>query len=447
MYSLKAKKTTIFGIELTWDSPEGWLRDHGRTLALMLLGFTAFNYAYHGLFRPLSTEKVDFAAYYNAALAFKYGLPIYEQMIQFFREGVIDYQGPFPYVYPPNFVIFLSPLAYLSFKHAVLFWNLFNHLCLFLTVILLMKAMKPRYSWLEGVTLIFVFMNFAPLFIDYLVGQCNVLLLCLITLGLYFYRTNRDVYAGTVLAMATMIKIIPGLLLAYMLWKRRYKTFLSAVVVLFLIFVYSLLFFDVDLYVWYFKFMANQGLFDAYHDNHSLTGFFSRFLVHSVWTRGVVNSPAVAQSSILATSLLMLALLLYLTRKRDDHLDGRNLREYSLVVVTMLLTSRMTSTPYLVMLLVPIGVVVHELFQKQALKRWGYAVAMAYGLLAVWHPLPVGKFLDMSIYGIYMRGPQVHVFSIQFLAVLVLWLYLAFAPIPHKTDDPGHENSGKPDPS
>jgi hypothetical protein len=421
---------TILGIEIIADSSDQRTWEHGRILVFVLLGFTAFNYIYNGLFRPLSTEKVDFVAYYNAALAFKYGLPIYEHMIRFFTEGVLEYKGPFPYAYPPSFVIFLSPLAYLSFRHASLTWNLLNHAFFFFGIILLMKAIKHRYSWVEWITLIFVCVNFTPLFMDHLVGQCNIILFYLITLGLYFYRTNKGVYAGIALALATIIKVIPGLLLGYLLWKRKYKIFFAAVVMLILIFVYSLLFFDVDLYVWYFQFVANQDMFNAYHDNHSLTGFFSRLLVHSVWTKGVFNSPGVAQILTLLSSALMLFVLLYVTRKRNDDSHDRSLREYSLVVVTMLLTSKMTSTPYLVMLLIPIAVLVHELFQSRTVNRWVYLLCAAYGILAVWYPLPAGKFLDMDVYRIYMKGLPANIFSLQFFALLVLWLYFALAPMP-----------------
>ncbi len=438
-------KMTIFGIEIARDPSDRWVWEHARILFFLLLGFTAFNYLYNGLFRPLSTEKVDFVAYYNAAMAFNHGLPIYDHMIRFFQEGILSYKGPFPYVYPPGFVIFLSPLAYLSFKQASLVWILLSQISFFFGLILLMKAIKDRYSWVEWITLIFVCMNFTPLFMDYLVGQCNTLLFFLVAAGLYFYRANKGVYAGVALALATMIKIIPALLLAYMLWKRQYRAFFSGLILLVLITIYSLLFFDVDLYVWYFKFMGNQDLFNAYHDNHALTGFFSRFLVHSVWTEGMFNSPGAAQIAIFVSSALMLFFLFYVTRKRYDHSDDRNLREYSLVVLTMLLTSKMTSTPYFVMLLIPLAVLVHELFENKPVTRWIFPLGAAYGMLAVWYPLPAGKFLDMDIFTIYMRGPQVHIFSLQFFALLVLWLYFALAPFPVETNHPSDGAHGKID--
>jgi hypothetical protein len=232
-----------------------------------------------------------------------------------------------------------------------------------------------------------------------------------------------------------MIKVIPGLLIGYMLWKRQYKAFFSAVFVLCLIFIYSLLFFDVDLYLWYFKSMVSQGIFDAYHDNHSLTGFFSRLLTHSTWTTGIIDSPLIARTCILASSTLVLLALAYVTRKKDDRSSGRALRGYAFAVVTMLLTSKMTSTPYLVMLLVPLAVLVHELFCCQTLNKWFYLLGAAYGVVAIWYPLPVGKFLDMDTYMIYMKGLQVNIFSLQFFALLVIWWYFAFAPLPTVSDD------------
>ena len=436
---------TIFGIQISEDPSDRRPWKHVRILFFLLLGFTAFNYLYNGIFRPLSTEKIDFVAYYNAAMAFTHGLPIYDHMIRFFQEGIFDYKGPNPYVYPPGFVILLSPLAYLSFYQASVFWNLLNHALFFLGIVLLMKAIKKQYTWVEWMTLIFVCLNFTPLFMDYLVGQCNTILFFLVAAGLYFYRANMRICTGIVLALATMIKIIPGLLLAYMLWKRQYRVFLSGLVVLAVITAYSLLFFQADVYLWYFKFMGNQDLFNAYHDNHALTGFFSRFLTDSVWTKGMLNNPGMAQVAIVVSSALMLFILFFVTRKRYDLSHDRNLREYSLVVLTMLLTSKMTSTPYLVMLLIPLAILVHELFQREQVTKWIFPLAAAYGLLAVWYPLPAGKFLDMKIYTIYTKGPQVHIFSLQFFALLVLWSYFAFAPLPVETNLPSDGARGTGD--
>jgi hypothetical protein len=139
----------------------------------------------------------------------------------------------------------------------------------------------------------------------------------------------------------------------------------------------------------------------------------------------------------------MLFVLLYVTRKGQNNSGERSLREYALVVVTMLLTSRMTSTPYLVMLLLPVAILVHELFQKRVANRWMYPLAAAYGVIAIWYPLPVGKFLDMDVYRIFMRGPQAHIFSLQFFALMVFWAYLAFASLPIGTNPAAHGAHGE----
>jgi hypothetical protein len=106
----------------------------------------------------------------------------------------------------------------------------------------------------------------------------------------------------------------------------------------------------------------------------------------------------------------------------------------------MLLITPLSTTPYLVMLLMPLVIVIHELFQGKSLTKWVYPLVAAYGILAVWYPLPVGKFLDMDVYRIYQRGLQAHIFSIQFFALVVLWCYLVFAPLPVRSNDETHES-------
>ncbi len=394
-----------------------------RLLLTVLIGFTLVNYLYHGLFRPLFTDKADFEAYYNAALALRYGGGLYDLMLDFFREGPAKYDGPLPYVYPPAFAIFLTPLAYVDFRTAVLIWIFMDQVLFLGGVWLLMRAISPRYSWLKLAAILFVCMNFRPLFIDVLLGQINVLLFFLMVLGLYFYRSGKDIHAGIALAMASMIKVIPFFLLGYFLWKRAYKVFLAGVFALLVLFLYSLLFFDFDLYVWYFKFMGDQSLFNAYHDNHSLTGFVSRMLVRSMWAEGIIDHPTAAHISIIMGSLVILAAFLFVTRKRLDRKDERFLHEYGLAVITMLLLSKMTSTPYLVMLLVPLSIWVTDVMDRIPPPKWLVPTVAAYGVMAVWYPLPVGKFLNMETYEMFLKGIQVNIFSIQFFALCIFWFY------------------------
>ena len=420
-------RSSLFGLPGGNGTGNGFPNRSLSIFMVILLGYTGANYFYNGIFRPLFTDKVDFEAYYNAALAFRYGGPIYDLMIKFFEQGPARYNGPFPYVYPPPFAVFLSPLAHVEFKYAVLLWISINQIFFFGGVYLLFKTISTKHAGVELLAFVFVCFNFRPLYIDYLVGQCNVLLFFLMVLTLYFYRSNRDVYAGAALAFACMIKVIPLLLLAFFLWKRAYKVFLAGTLALLFIFLYSLLFFDLDLYFWYFKFMTGQTLFNAYHDSHSITGFFTRMLTHTIWTSGIFNSPKAAKISVGISSLAVLAGLLFMARKKCDRSGDRFLGEYSLAVVTMLLLSQMTSTPYLVMLLVPIGIWVRALFRRNVKAPWMVLTGLAYGVLGIWYPLAVDKFLNMDIYGIFLNGFWVNVFSIQFFAMFVFWCYFAFA--------------------
>ena len=416
----------ILGLKIEDDVHERPPTHHLTILLVLLLSFTASNYLYNGVIRPVFTEKIDFEAYYNGALALRYRFPLYQTMVDFFKAGPYHYEGPLPYVYPPFFVIFLSPLAYMSFNTAVFVWLFINQAVFFSGLYFLLRAISEKYSRVEAVTMIFVFLNFTPLFVDYLLGQCNVILFFFIATGLYCYRSNKPVYAGIAIALACIIKVIPLLLLFYTLWKRQYKVFLAGVLTLVFVFSYSLLFFDMRLFPWYLKFMMNQTLFNAYHDNHSLTGFFSRFLTHSEWIKGVFDNPDAARTCIIVSSLVVVGIFLFSTRKKSKPSDSETLREYALGVTTMLLLSKMTSTPYLVMLLIPLGVMVKDIMDHTVSGKWLIFLVAAYAILAGWYPLPVGKFLKMDHYSLLLEGLQANLFSIQFAALVVLWCYFAF---------------------
>jgi len=422
----------ILGLRIENDIRDRTFTGHMSILLVLLLGFSAANYLFNGVIRPVFTEKIDFEAYYNGALAFRYRFPIYQTMVDFFKAGPYHYEGPLPYVYPPFFVIFLSPLAYLGFNTAVFVWIFINQVFFFSGLYLLLRTISRKYSCVEAVVMVFVFMNFTPLFVDYLLGQCNVILFFLIAAGFYCYRNDKPVYAGIAIALACVIKVIPLLLLFYTLWKRQFKVFLAGVLTLVSIFGYSLLFFDMKMFPWYIKFMMNQTLFNAYPDNHSLTGFFSRFLTQSVWIKGIFDSPDAASMCIIASSLLVLGVFLFSTRKRNRPSDPETLREYALAVTTMLLLSKMTSTPYLVMLLIPLGVMAKDIMNHAVSRKWLIFLAGAYAILAVWYPLPVGKFLEMDYYSVLLEGFQANLFSFQFLALVVLWCYFALVIVSPK---------------
>ncbi len=395
-------------------------------IRILIIGFTAANYLYNGIMRPLFTQKIDFEAYYNAALAFRYRLPLYQFMVDFFEAGPYHYQGPLPYVYPPFMAILLSPLAYLSFHTAAIMWLILNQALFFAGTALLLRSIAPTSPRPQVLITAIAFMNFTPLFLDILLGQSNIILFFLMVTGLYMFRTGRPVYAGMAIGLACSIKIIPFLLLVYALWKGQWRVFVSGILTIVLTFAYSLLFFDIGLFSWYFKFMMNQTLFDAFPDNHSLTGFFARFLTRSVWIKGIFDAPDIARLCVVLSSALIVGMFLFVTRRKIKPSDPEFVRGYGLAVISMLLLSKMTSTPYLVMLLLPIGVAIKGIWIQDISRGWLLLLAAAYGTLAVWYPLPAGKFLEMKNYSLLLSGLPAGLFSVQFLALLVFWCFFAF---------------------
>jgi hypothetical protein len=74
----------------------------------------------------------------------------------------------------------------------------------------------------------FVF-SFSPLFEHFVLGQSNIIILFLIALSLYLYIHKKDVFAGSILGLAIIMKPHLTLLLLFFLWKRNYRVLVSTV--------------------------------------------------------------------------------------------------------------------------------------------------------------------------------------------------------------------------
>jgi len=126
------------------------------------------------------------------------------------------------YLYPPFFALLAAPMALLSYAHAHDLWYLLNLLALGGFVAWFLIRGKDALSAAEKAGAVILTAFFWPALFTFGAGQANYFILLLIFAGFVAAEKGRDVAAGLALAVATAIKLTPGLLLAYFLWKRRF---------------------------------------------------------------------------------------------------------------------------------------------------------------------------------------------------------------------------------
>lgn len=208
--------------------------------------------------------KYDFSFYYDAALAYRANIHanIYDQhVLQAVAKAHHVFLGTGVYQYPPLLPILVLPLTFLSFQAAVDIW-LFMNLVLWLagTILLvgllrraLFGAEPPalRMQELDGPALrsrggfaarlvatwnglspadvfaiglaTIISLTYAPLAQTIQLGQASMSIFFLIMLSFWLLRRGHLGWAGAVLGLATMIKLLPIVLIGYFLLRLQWR--------------------------------------------------------------------------------------------------------------------------------------------------------------------------------------------------------------------------------
>ncbi|MGH2514314.1 MAG: glycosyltransferase 87 family protein [Ktedonobacterales bacterium] len=211
-------------------------------LAILVLSFTTSFYN-----RPL-----DISVYYAAAAALRShpGANIYDPTVLAAaarqHPGCVLWPGA-NYLYPPLLAVLLEPLTSLPYAQVAHYWLLGNLALWALDTALLVNwvlsvwaggdAEKPAQRqrarlWLRGepdraslaaVAVVIASVLAWPVLDGALMGQINLLLLLALLWAPALVRGDHEIAAGMLLAFATMLKLLPILLIIYYLARGRWR--------------------------------------------------------------------------------------------------------------------------------------------------------------------------------------------------------------------------------
>jgi alpha-1,2-mannosyltransferase len=209
------------------SSPPSWLRPFlvGVVLIFILgLGintvFRAGPYTIGGKRWGSPAHRTDLTVYTEAGRAVLHGTDIYQAH---------NVRGWY-YIYPPLFAIFFVPFALLSTFWAAIAWYT-------LSVLLIAWALKMSVElvsdalhfdgdplWLYALPPVLVLL---PLVSGLARGQASPVLLWFITAGLFYGWKRQDWRGGICFAGGILLKVFPVILLAYFVWRKRWRFVLA----------------------------------------------------------------------------------------------------------------------------------------------------------------------------------------------------------------------------
>jgi hypothetical protein len=262
--------------------------------------------------------------------------------------------------HPPPAVLLALPLGLLSFGDAFVVWNALSLGALAASAWLVLRQLRPRLSaWLLPPTAA-VLIAGQPFWHQMVQGQLNLILLLLLTGAWAADRSGRSAWAGTLIGVATAVKLFPGLLVLYFVVRRRWRAAgWAAAAALGCTALTAAVLGPATYRSYFLEVLPHTSAFQTAWTNCSLTGLcFKLFSPDKKWPmvdiEPLVQSRALAYLSAAAAAAVVLAVFAALACRARSREAGD--LAFTLAVVGMLLVSPITWDHYFLLLLLPIAV-------------------------------------------------------------------------------------------
>lgn len=392
------------------------IADFQLILAVMLV-LALGQYALLALWRQVKEDRAtDFFINYTAATILSQGGNIYDLVS--LREAsrlaeppsiAFDFGSLFvTYITPPFHVILLLPFVPLGYEKARIAFLLLNNFLLFSSLALILKAREnDRPSMPQFLLALLLVFTLEPIYVSLELGQVDFVILFLIAVAFWGYKSGRNVIVGVCLGLATMIKLSPAILIIYFLWKREFSVFVSAVAATFLAGAVSWMVANHEAMLFFSTAILPALLKGtAFFQNQSLNGFFSRLFVEPGLYYSLQEFPSIPQVRALTAvaSLALVAIGAFVTRKRISRNSLRFDLELSLAIVTMLLVSTISWEHYFTWLLLPFLVLLNPKLQNY-LMPGKYLTVMATAFLAYLAIIVPSSFYAMTLHSSTVSFP------------------------------------------
>ncbi len=314
-----------------------------------------------------TTRASDFTFDYLGTLAFYQGESLYSPLTPDYYEAAGLEDAAHYNFHPPFSGLLFLPLVPLGYPVAITIWtwgSTLLYLALGAVVLRELKLVPPMYlvPLVAGLSLFW-----HPFLFHTIVAPLSMVLAGCVTGAWLLLRRRRDALAGVLVALATLIKLFPGLLIIFFLVRRRWWALWAwgATIVLGLLLTGLVFGFD-DVIAYHTDVMLRRPP-SAQHGpihNLSLLSVFDRFLVGGTYLQPIVMAPLVAQVLKAATFLGVVLATMYAlwrlapTQHGDDH-------GFALVCVAFLLISPSTWGHALVMLIIPLALLLADALRSE----------------------------------------------------------------------------------
>jgi hypothetical protein len=323
--------------------------------------------------------------------------------------------------HPPTAVVLAIPFGLLDYNAGFLLWNWLSVVAVVGSATLIMRETRIRFSaWALLPALALLIGN--PLLQHLACGQLGGFLLLLITGAWIADRRGYSATAGMLLATAMAVKLFPGFLFLYFVWKGKWRTVFVGAATFFAIIGLTAAILGMQSFVDFVQHaMPEVGKYRRTWANASLDGFWTRLLsAESDRAIPLIAGRWLPKIAYVLSAATLVGTLAYMTR-RSRTAEANDL-SYGLHIAAMLLVSPITWDHYFLLLALPVLLVTHRLAQTDPLRR-----VLAPSLFLMWlNPLFLWTlFLGADLVNVFTlvssKEKNIFVVSLPFYALVTMF--------------------------
>ena len=207
----------------------------------------------------------DTLTYYLMAKAVISGSNPYGSLSELAEKyaGIIHF-FPHPAGSPPFIAILSIPLVFFDINQAYVAWFVFEMIFLIALAIMLSFLWNGRLNWIRAIFLFFLLLSWYSIMFELYEGQLSILLAALVLAALLALLNNHRILAGVIIGLSIAIKLITWPLMIYLLWKKDWRTFLTASITTLGLNLISMIVIGLGPFINYYLKVSNQ-VFHTYH--------------------------------------------------------------------------------------------------------------------------------------------------------------------------------------
>jgi hypothetical protein len=394
-------------------------------VALAVLGWSLYRFGVRALdFYRTGLPPGDFTIYFDAAKSLRLGQPLYNW------EAARQMPNGPVYKYPPLFAMLLAPATVFATRPVAAGWYLLNLGLLGLIIYALIWRFRravgtrsPKLASAYGFLLVIGTLNFQPVWESLARGQLDVIILACLVAALFLlsHRTG-EAWAGVLLAFVTMLKLYPGLLVVYLLWRRRWRALAGFAVAFGLLVILSGLVAGWEtLWRYVAEILTVQTAAVPWPENQSFDGFLGRLVIPAPVTTWytTIAFPRWALLVLYLLDAVTLGVTAWAFAGKEDPRSERFVSGYALAAPLIILMWPTSWIHYQTLLILPFGLLLGR--QLLAGRRDWLAELL---LLASFLLVAIGNEYQVLVPWLQEGLPRLAQ-SYKLYGVLILWgLYI-----------------------